>query len=230
MSLFSSLFSLFFVGSFLGWLGELIFNRVAFKKWINPGFFVGPCVPIYGFGLCLSTLIVMITKSYAQSSFVSILLICLTMTLIELVGGLIFKKLGIMIWDYSGYFLNYKGVICPLFSSLWFVSGAIFYYFFSENTINLFHYFRSHSELSIFIGIILGIFILDIVYSYGLLFRLIKYAKANNLEINFEEFKKYIKEHQEKRREKYSFIFAFKQNISLEEILKAYKKIKKQRK
>lgn len=230
MSLFSSLFSLFLVGSFLGWIGELIFNRVAFKKWINPGFFVGPCVPIYGFGLCLGTLIVMVTKNYNQSSFLSILLICITMTLIELVGGLIFKKLGITIWDYSGYFLNYKGVICPLFTLLWFVSGAIFYYFFSEHTINLYYYFRNHSELSIFIGIFIGIFILDIIYSYGLLFKLMKYSKENDLEINFEEFKKYIKEHLEKRKEKYSFIFAFKQNISLEEILKSYKIRKKHRK
>lgn len=224
MSLFSSLLALFFVGSFLGWIGELIFNRVAFKKWINPGFFVGPYLPIYGFGLCFGTLIVMMTNYYEMNALISITLICITMTLIELIGGLIFKKLGIMIWDYSEYFLNYKGVICPLFTFLWFVFGAIFYFFFASNSISLLTYFINHSELSIFVGIFIGVFVLDFIYSYGLLFKLMKYAKKNNLEINFEEFKNYIKDNQEKRREKYSFIFAFKQNISLEEYLKSYRK------
>ena len=45
---------LFIVGSFLGYIGEVLFRRfVSMKRWINPGFLKGPCLPLYGFGLCL---------------------------------------------------------------------------------------------------------------------------------------------------------------------------------
>ena len=47
---------LFMVGSMYGWGIELLFRRFISKKnpsrkWINPGFLVGPCLPVYGFGL-----------------------------------------------------------------------------------------------------------------------------------------------------------------------------------
>ena len=38
------------------------------------------------------------------------------MTLIELIGGLISLKNKIRLWDYRDRWLNYKGIICPLFS------------------------------------------------------------------------------------------------------------------
>ena len=46
---------LFFFGSFAGWVLELFFRRYFSKanperKWLNPGFLFGPCVPLYGFG------------------------------------------------------------------------------------------------------------------------------------------------------------------------------------
>lgn len=49
---------IFFIGSLAGWLLELIFRRFFSKanpsrKWINPGFLVGPYLPLYGFSLCV---------------------------------------------------------------------------------------------------------------------------------------------------------------------------------
>ena len=48
---------LFSAGSVTGWVIELFFRRFLDpveskkKKWVNPGFFVGPYLPIYGSGL-----------------------------------------------------------------------------------------------------------------------------------------------------------------------------------
>ena len=58
MNLFLTLAYLFFIGSTLGWVAELLYRRFLSganpeRKWINPGFCVGPYVPLYGSGLCI---------------------------------------------------------------------------------------------------------------------------------------------------------------------------------
>ena len=61
MNLFLTLAYLFFIGSTLGWVAELLYRRFLSganpeRKWINPGFCVGPYVPLYGSGLSASSL------------------------------------------------------------------------------------------------------------------------------------------------------------------------------
>ena len=52
MDLFLCMAVLFAVGSIIGWIIELLFRRFfSSKKWINPGFLVGPVLPLYGFGV-----------------------------------------------------------------------------------------------------------------------------------------------------------------------------------
>ena len=58
MNFFLCLAYLFFIGSTFGWVLELFFRKFFSgtnpeHKWINPGFCVGPYVPLYGFGLCI---------------------------------------------------------------------------------------------------------------------------------------------------------------------------------
>ena len=46
----------FMVFSGVGWVLELFFRRfVSAKKWVNPGFLKGPCLPIYGTGVVVMT-------------------------------------------------------------------------------------------------------------------------------------------------------------------------------
>ena len=57
LSLFLRLAYLFFLGSVFGWVLELLFRKFFSSsnpehKWINPGFCVGPYLPLYGSGLC----------------------------------------------------------------------------------------------------------------------------------------------------------------------------------
>lgn len=40
-------------GGTIGWITEFFFRRAVHKKWINPGFLVGPNLPLYGTGITL---------------------------------------------------------------------------------------------------------------------------------------------------------------------------------
>ena len=71
MSLFLAFCFLFFIGSLVGWVLELLYAKLTMKKLINPGFFVGPWVPIYGFGLCVVTFIYIVVTKYDINPFLS---------------------------------------------------------------------------------------------------------------------------------------------------------------
>ena len=65
---------IFFIGSLAGWLLELIFRRFFSKanptrKWINPGFLVGPYLPLYGFSLCVVYLLAHINVSFIHEVY-----------------------------------------------------------------------------------------------------------------------------------------------------------------
>ena len=144
---------LFIVGSFLGWVIEVLFRRfVSAKKWVNPGFMKGPWVPLYGFGV-----IVMFTMTYLCISFlpdsmhfynpfgdlfnhqyvsaptvadlIPITLMWIGMVLLEFLAGIIFiKGFHVKLWDYSNIKGNIMGIICPLFNIIWLAVAVIFYY------------------------------------------------------------------------------------------------------
>lgn len=145
--------ALFFLGGLIGWVGEVFFRRfVSMKKRINPGFLKGPCVPLYGFGLMILHFFSSICMTYIQdpatvpdfyiglstpqgtlpfwaTSLIAVALIGISLTLVEYLGGLIFiKGLRIKLWDYSKLKGNIQGIICPLFSAIWLVAGAIYWF------------------------------------------------------------------------------------------------------
>lgn len=228
MSLFLCFVFIFFIGSTFGYFLELIFRKVVYKKWVNPGFLIGPYLPIYGFGLCSLTLIYLLFYKLNINPILIILLMGATMTLIELIGGLLFVVSSkVKLWDYSDLKWNYKGIICPQFSLLWTLLGAVYYYFIASKVLGALKWFSSNLSFSFILGIFFGVIIIDYVYSTKTLVKIRKFAKNNDLIVKYEEFKKNIKEVQEKNKDKYSFIFPFKQKSkSLAEYLDLYKKKK----
>ena len=95
MSIFLTLAYLFFIGSVLGWVIELLFRNIVHhnKKWVNPGFCTGPYLPIYGFGLCTLYLLASLEKYEVISNpivnkIVLFVLMAIGMTLIEYIAGL----------------------------------------------------------------------------------------------------------------------------------------------
>ena len=121
MQAFSAIAMIFIIGGALGYLLELFYRRARHGKWINPGFLSGPFLPLYGVG----TLLLFGICSLGDATFATtpwgkvflILLITVAMTLAELVTGLIFAEgMKVRLWDYSGLWGNFRGIICPLFS------------------------------------------------------------------------------------------------------------------
>ncbi|MFA6667512.1 MAG: putative ABC transporter permease [Bacilli bacterium] len=213
---FLSYLYLFIIGSFMGWLIEILFRRIFTQhKWTNPGFLKGPCLPLYGFGLCLLYLICSLSFKYlcngegipdyysvskdmvfsgslnfTEASVVAILAIGVGMTLLEFVAGIIFiKGFRIKLWDYSSLKGNIMGIICPLFSAIWLAVGAIFWFFIEPYVIGWLDFFNNHMWVITFIlGIYLGILSIDVVTSIKLASKVSGIAKKNKFVVDFSKF------------------------------------------
>lgn len=186
---------LFFFGSSIGYLIEVLFRRfVSAKKWINPGFLHGPYIPLYGFGVCVLYLFSSLNYGIDNYYIKSILVICIIgigVTLIELIAGLIFiKGMNIKLWDYSNRKGNYKGIICPLFSLIWAICGAIYYLFIHHyNEIMVTFFIKYEVYLEFFLGVFYGLMLYDFIDSTSLATKVSKIAKNSKIIISFEQFK-----------------------------------------
>ena len=210
---------IFIIGSFSGWILEIFYRRFfSMKKWINPGFLKGPCIPLYGFGLCALHLISELCFTYLTKegtypniyelhygnyekpignldfiyvSIIAILLIGIAMTLIEFIGGLIFVKgLHIRLWDYSKLKGNIMGIICPQFSLLWLIAGVA-YWFGLRPFINYLIGFLNLNvwKMTFLLGCYFSLLIVDFINSVILSIKLSKQGKLYNAYINYEQFK-----------------------------------------
>lgn len=223
MSLFLIFVFLFYIGSSIGWVLELFYRRYEHKKWVNPGFLVGPYLPIYGLGLVLITALHLFLAQYNFNPAITILLMGLCMTLLELITGLIFLKLKVRLWDYTDYALNYKGIICLKMTLIWTGLGALYYYFLADYVMKALTWFSTHLSFSYVLGVFTGVIVIDFVYSSKLYKKIRKYAKNNNVVIMYENLKLHIRNIQEDAKEKYSFLLPFKQTKNLLEYLVGYK-------
>ncbi len=229
MVIFATISTLFVLGSLVGYIIELFFRRfVSQHKWMNPGFLVGPYLPIYGFGVLglygLSELFDLFPKGNLPQYLVivlQILAIGIILTVIELVAGLIFTKwFKLKLWDYSDRKWNFKGVICPLFSLIWTAVGSIYFFFIHQYLRDAVYFLadESHTIYYLFTGIILGMMIVDFCYSVHLA-TLIRNTVQNKKEVfNFEIFKIFLREDDKDKKKKSSFFFikneSFKQRIN----------------
>lgn len=243
------------MGSCLGWVIEVFFRRfVSAKKWINPGFLTGPYLPIYGFGLVGLYAICSIpidTVSYWGDAVVTILVMGAAMTIIEYIGGLIFiKGMKIKLWDYSNRWGNIQGIICPLFSLIWTVAGAVYYFAIDPFVIKWVEWFVSNIAFSFVVGIFFGVFFVDLANAINLSVRIRAFAKEHGIVVAYEKLKVSIKtrlddlraksridelrakshidelrtkvEEQSKKIKKSSFFFPFRSDRSLEDSLNDY--------
>lgn len=220
---------LFMIGSIGGWILEVFFRRfVSAKKWINPGFLVGPILPLYGFGLSGMFVSTYYLDKINISSFplkcaIIVIILGFLMTLIEYITGLIFiKKMNIKLWDYSNRKGNIQGIICPLFSFFWLVICLI-YYLFIHKYIQVIIDDLNSSNYSMFIfGFFYGILFVDLIYSFNVSSKISKVAKDLNIVVRYEHLKVSISEQMKSIKEKASFLFPFKNVKNLKESVQNY--------
>ena len=188
--------TLFVIGSLFGWVLELFFRRfVSQKKWMNPGFLTGPYLPIYGSGVVVLYAISNIPlgiNNEVWDIITRILIIGVGMTLIEFIAGLIFiKGLKVKLWDYTDRKGNIMGLICPSFSIAWLLVGSLYYFFINPFLVQGIAWISENLIYTFFVGIVVGMMIVDFAYSIHLATKLKEFSELQSL--RFEEFKSEFK-------------------------------------
>ena len=231
MSLFLKLAYLFFIGSVLGWVIELLFRRFISsknpeRKWINPGFCVGPYVPLYGFGL--STMYVL--AAYADSvvpdtvwgKVLMIVMMAAAMTLLEWIGGeLLLKVSNVRLWDYSNKWGNINGLICPQFTLVWAACSAGYYFFVHPHILGAIQWLSENLAFSFVIGFFYGVFLIDVFFTFQLVSKIKKLADEYGIIVKYNAYKEKLDELGEKARSK--SLFFLKSMLSPKEFFVKYK-------
>lgn len=220
--LFLTLTFLFAFGCLMGWTLELFFRRFLSKnnpekKWINPGFLVGPALPLYGFGLTMLFIMSLIPLIGSESMeeislkkvIIAILAMGVVMTLIEYIAGLIFiKGMKIKLWDYSNEWGNIQGIICPLFSLIWTVLAALYYFFIQPFMLRLVSWFYHHIAFTFVVGMFFGIFVIDLCYSVNVVSKVRGLAKEYEVVVKYQVLKSQIRKERDEVKAKGRFLLA----------------------
>lgn len=231
MSLFLTLAFLFFIGSVAGWVMELLFRRFYASenpehKWINPGFCTGPYLPLYGCGLCLLYLIASLENfQFIAEPFwnkvILFLIMAICMTAIEYIAGILsLKLLKVRLWDYTNEKFNIQGIICPKFSLIWALLGALYYFLIHPHILGALAWLSDNLAFSFVIGLFFGVFIMDAAKSVQLVAKLKKYAEENDVVVRYEAIKAHIRSRYDETKQKYNFFRPFRSDVPLSEHLK----------
>lgn len=231
MSMFLTLAYLFFLGSLFGWVLELFFRKFFSAanpehKWINPGFCVGPYVPLYGSGLCILYLLAYmgdVTGIEDTASGRALLFagMAVSMTLIEYIAGIaLLKWMKLRLWDYSMQWGNIQGLICPLFSFFWAVLGAAYYFLVHPHILDALDWLANNLAFSFVIGYFFGVFTIDIAYSCHLVARLKRFADENDVVVKYEALKAHLHAARERAELRQRFFLTFQTVRPLHEHLR----------
>ena len=167
--MFYSYCILFFIYSFLGWIMEVTLTLITDKKFVNRGFLLGPCCPIYGCGCILLNLLL---HNYTNNILVLFILTMFTCSLLEYITSFLMEKIfKLRWWDYSQMKFNINGRICletmTPFSILGVLAIKFATPFFITNINKL-----SEKTILIISIILITLFIIDVIISLTIVFKL----------------------------------------------------------
>jgi uncharacterized membrane protein len=173
--MFYSYCILFFIYSFLGWIMEVTLTLITDKKFVNRGFLLGPCCPIYGCGCILLNLLL---HNYTNNILVLFILTMFTCSLLEYITSFLMEKIfKLRWWDYSQMKFNINGRICletmTPFSILGVLAIKFATPFFITNINKL-----SEKTILIISIILITLFIIDVIISLTIVFKL-KFVSKN---------------------------------------------------
>lgn len=238
MNLILKLCYLFFIGSLFGWVLELFYRRFFSKmnperKWINPGFCVGPYVPLYGCGLVVLYLLSSLNTTFWNDSLggsiATVLIMGVGMTLLEyLTGVFCLKFLKVRLWNYKNEWANLQGLICPKFSVYWTLLAGAFYLLIYPHILNAIDWLSRNMAFCFVIGFFFGVFSIDFTYSARLITKMKKFAEEHDVIVRYEQLKAEIREFHDhlEQNPRLRFVLAFRSELSLAEHMKnAYEKL-----
>ena len=168
--------------SFVGWLIEVIRIFLREKKFVNRGFFIGPILPIYGFGVLFITMLITGGFNDILSVFLKCVFVC---SILEYVTSYVMEKIfKARWWDYSNKKFNINGRICLETMIPFGVLGSLVVIVVHPFVIRSIDYLSDRTTL--IIGCILGIiFLIDVYLSFSVLIRIknkIEKSKLDNTE------------------------------------------------
>lgn len=128
------LLNCFFIYSILGYLLESTFTLIT-KGHFSSGILYGPYTPIYGIGAIITIVISNkifknLHKSRLIETIITFITLTLTLTLIELLGGILIEKLfHITMWNYKHFTLNIGKYISIEMALTWGLISIFVIYF-----------------------------------------------------------------------------------------------------
>ena len=173
--MFYSYCILFFIYSFLGWIMEVSLTLITDKKFVNRGFLLGPCCPIYGCGCILLNLLL---HNYTNNVLVLFILTMFTCSLLEYITSYLMEKIfKLRWWDYSQMRFNINGRICLETMTPFSILGVLAIKYATPFFLNEINSLSANTNLIISI-ILISIFIIDIIMSLIIVFKL-KFVTKN---------------------------------------------------
>ena len=127
-------FNCFFIYSILGFLLESTFNLISIKSF-ESGILYGPWTPIYGIGAIITIIISnqifkKMHKSRVTETIVTFLVLTVTLTSIEWLGGILIEKLfNITMWNYKNFTFNIGKYITLEMALAWGIISILVIYF-----------------------------------------------------------------------------------------------------
>ena len=118
---------LFFIFSFIGWIGEVALEFALNRRFVNRGFLLGPYCPIYGFAILFVLGVLAPRFSHPISLFFATAVSC---AILEYATSFFLEKVfRVRWWDYSNFYFNLNGRICLEALTLFGVSSVLIAHF-----------------------------------------------------------------------------------------------------
>ncbi|MBO5141885.1 MAG: hypothetical protein J6C46_02600 [Clostridia bacterium] len=188
-----TLFLLFLIYSFTGWLIETIGDLIKHKKFINRGFLLGPYCPIYGTGVILITLFL---SKYTDDLFALFFLSMMLCGLLEYCTSYIMEKVfKARWWDYSNMRFNINGRICLETLILFGIAGVLILHYLNPFLSSIITKLPD-IHLHIISGLLFFIFVVDCTLSLKIInsVKSIKISVSNQIKDNTDEISSKVRE------------------------------------
>lgn len=160
--MFNKLITAFILGSFFGWICEVVGVYIVSQELVNRGFLYGPFLPIYGLGGVLFILIFYKKKHNVISIFIVGMIVA---SVIEYFTSVLLEEMfDKKWWDYSSYDFNLHGRI-SLWSSTLFGLGSVFVMKLLYPFVNFLYKKNRNNYLKIINKLFLLYFVVDLALS-----------------------------------------------------------------